>query len=86
MDNALWDMFAKSRKKPLWKLVVDMTPVNDICAKCENKTDWILQEEIVSATAFRYITDAITPEEALKMLKEKEATKAEREKHVREVG
>lgn len=44
------------------------------------------QEELVSATAFRYITDAITPDEALKMLKEKEATKAEREKHVREVG
>ena len=86
MDNALWDMFAKSRKKPLWKLVVDMTPVNNICAKCENRTDQILQEEIVSATAFRYITDAITPEEALKMLKAKEATKAEREKHVREVG
>ena len=79
-------MFAKSRKKPLWKLVVDMTPVNDICAKRENKTDRNLQEEIVSATAFRYITDAITPEEALKMLKEKDATKAEREKHVREVG
>ena len=79
-------MFAKSRKKPLWKLVVDMTPVNNIRAECENKTDRILQEEIVSATAFRYITDAITPEEALNMLKEKEATKAEREKHVREVG
>ena len=50
------------------------------------QADRNLQEEIVSATAFRYITDAITPEEALKMLKEKEATKAEREKHVREVG
>lgn len=27
VNNALWDMFAKSRKKPLWKLVVDMSPV-----------------------------------------------------------
>lgn len=27
VDNALWDMFARSRGKPLWKLVVDMTPV-----------------------------------------------------------
>ncbi|KAI0792540.1 enolase C-terminal domain-like protein [Abortiporus biennis] len=69
VDNALWDMFARSRKKPLWKLVVDMTP-----------------EELVNATAFRYITDAITKEEALTMLRAKAAAKAEREAHVREVG
>ncbi|KZT02985.1 enolase C-terminal domain-like protein [Laetiporus sulphureus 93-53] len=69
VDNALWDMYARFRNKPLWKLVVDMTP-----------------EELVSATAFRYITDAITKEEALAMLKTKAATKAEREATVREVG
>ncbi|KAH9886066.1 enolase C-terminal domain-like protein [Cubamyces lactineus] len=69
VDNALWDMYARSRNKPLWKLVVDMTP-----------------EEIVNATAFRYITDAITREEALAMLKEKAATRAEREAKVRELG
>ncbi|RDX40772.1 enolase C-terminal domain-like protein [Lentinus brumalis] len=69
VDNALWDMFARARGKPLWKLVVDMTP-----------------EEIVDATAFRYITDALTREEALAMLKEKAATRAEREAKVREVG
>ncbi|KAI0822900.1 enolase C-terminal domain-like protein [Trametes gibbosa] len=69
VDNALWDMFARSRNKPLWKLVVDMSP-----------------EEIVNATAFRYITDAITREEALTMLQEKAATRAEREAKVREVG
>ena len=34
VDNALWDMYAKSRKKPLWELVVDMTPVRlTICMK-----------------------------------------------------
>ena len=27
VNNALWDMYARSRKKPLWKLIVDMTPV-----------------------------------------------------------
>ncbi|KAH6917857.1 mandelate racemase/muconate lactonizing enzyme [Coprinopsis sp. MPI-PUGE-AT-0042] len=69
VNNALWDMFAKSRKKPLWKLIADFTP-----------------EELVKAATFRYITDAITPEEALVLLKEKEASKAEREKTVREVG
>ena len=40
----------------------------------------------MNATAFRYITDAITKDEALAMLKEKAATKSEREAHVREVG
>jgi len=69
VNNALWDLFAKSRKKPLWKLIVDFTP-----------------EELVRATAFRYITDAITREEALQMLKEKEAGKKERETFVRQHG
>jgi L-fuconate dehydratase len=36
----------------------------------------------VKAVAFRYITDVITPDEALTMLKEKEAAKAEREKRM----
>jgi len=67
--NALWDLFAKSRNKPLWKLIVDFTP-----------------EEFVKATAFRYITDVITPDEALAMLKANEATKAEREKRMLEEG
>ncbi|KAG8874172.1 hypothetical protein FRB97_006100 [Tulasnella sp. 331] len=26
VGNALWDMYARSRQKPLWKLIVDMTP------------------------------------------------------------
>ncbi|KAH9917666.1 enolase C-terminal domain-like protein [Epithele typhae] len=69
VNNALWDMFARARGKPLWKLVVDMTP-----------------QEIVDATAFRYITDALTREEALAMLTEKASTRAEREAKVRELG
>lgn len=40
----------------------------------------------MNATAFRYITDALTREEALAMLKEKAATRAEREATVRELG
>ena len=27
VGNAIWDMFARSKSKPLWKLIVDMTPV-----------------------------------------------------------
>ncbi|KAJ3516401.1 hypothetical protein NLJ89_g1141 [Agrocybe chaxingu] len=69
VNNALWDMYARSRKKPLWKLVVDFTP-----------------EELVRSATFRYISDAITKEEALAMLKEKEAGKKEREERARELG
>jgi L-fuconate dehydratase len=63
--NALWDLYAKVEAKPLWKLLVDMTP-----------------EQIVSCVPFHYITDALTPEEALEILRENESSKSEREKHL----
>lgn len=59
--NAVWDLYAKAEKKPLWKLLADMSP-----------------EELISCVDFTYITDAITPSEALALLQEKEATKKER--------
>ena len=49
--NAVWDLFAKARGKPLWKLLVDMTPA-----------------EIVALIDFRYIADAMTPDQALELL------------------
>jgi len=69
VDNAIWDMYARARNKPLWKLVVDMTP-----------------QELVDSAAWRYISDAITREEALEMLTKLEPGKKEREAKVREVG
>ncbi|GAA5908317.1 hypothetical protein JCM6882_006800 [Rhodosporidiobolus microsporus] len=66
--NAVWDMYARSQKKPLWQLIADFTP-----------------EEFVAATTFRYITDAITPEEALELLRSRQVGKKERlEKLLRE--
>ncbi|UPK96814.1 hypothetical protein LCI18_007749 [Fusarium solani-melongenae] len=59
--NAVWDLWAKTLNKPVWRIVADMSP-----------------EEFVSCIDFRYITDAITPEEAVAMLKELEATKPQR--------
>ena len=67
--NALWDLFAKARNVPLWKLLADMTP-----------------EEIVAAIDFRYISDAITPAEALAILKKSEGAKVENEKILRAKG
>ena len=56
--NAIWDLWAKVEEKPVWKLLVDMTP-----------------EEIIRCIDFRYLTDALTPEEALNILKQNEPTK-----------
>ncbi|MGO3891769.1 MAG: L-fuconate dehydratase [Paenalcaligenes sp.] len=59
--NAMWDLWAKSEGKPVWRLVADMSP-----------------EEIVKLIDFRYITDCITPEEALELLRSRGQGKAER--------
>jgi L-fuconate dehydratase len=67
--NAIWDLWAKAENKPVWKLVVDMTP-----------------EEFVQCIDFRYITDVITPEEAIEMLREQVPSKAEHETIMREHG
>ena len=63
--NAVWDLYAKAEGKPLWKLLVDMSP-----------------EELVRCVDFRYITDAITPDETLEILRRNEPTKTEREKEM----
>ena len=49
--NAVWDLWARREKKPMWKLLADLTP-----------------EQIVAAIDFTYITDVLTPEEALELL------------------
>ncbi|KAL5117128.1 L-galactonate dehydratase [Pleosporales sp. CAS-2024a] len=59
--NAIWDLWAKTLGKPVWRIVADMTP-----------------QEIVNLIDFRYITDALTPEEALEILTKSEQGKKER--------
>jgi len=63
-----------------------MTPVCDIYFALSRFTSTHSQEELVNATAFRYITDVLTREEALAMLKAKEGGKREREALVTEIG
>ena len=67
--NAVWDLYARAERKPLWKLLADMTP-----------------EQIVSAVPFRYITDALTPDDALELLRRHEPTKPVREAEMRARG
>src|SRR2546425_5930547 len=67
--NAVWDLYAKVEGKPLWKLLVDMTP-----------------EQLVSCIDFRYLSDALTPEEALDILERKAPTRAAREAEMLRAG
>lgn len=67
--NALWDLYAKSAGKPLWRLIAGFTP-----------------EQVVQCVDFRYISDVLNPEQALAMLKNLEATKADRIAQVEEKG
>ena len=50
--NAVWDLWAKSEGKPVWRMLCEMTP-----------------EQIVGCIDFRYITDALSPGEALGILR-----------------
>jgi L-fuconate dehydratase len=67
--NAVWDLWAKSEQKPLYRLLVDLSP-----------------EQLVSAIDFRYIEDALTPQEALALLHERRDGREERLAEMEGVG
>ena len=67
--NAVWDLYGKVERKPVWKLLADMTP-----------------KQLVSCIDFRYITDALTPEEAFEMLDRLARTKGDREAELLRTG
>jgi len=67
--NAVWDLYAKSEGKPLWKLLADMPP-----------------EQLVSCLDFRYLSDALTPEQAYGILRKLAPTKRAREAELIEKG
>ncbi|MER7394244.1 enolase C-terminal domain-like protein [Streptomyces sp. NPDC000151] len=63
----------------------------DLAAKQAGKPVWKLladmtPQQIVDLVDWRYLKDALTPEDALTMLQERAAGRAEREAHVREHG
>jgi L-fuconate dehydratase len=67
--NAVWDAWAKSAGKPVWKLLSDMEPA-----------------ELVGCLDFRYVTDVLTPDEAIDMLARERGGCEEREKEVAQRG
>jgi L-fuconate dehydratase len=50
--NAVWDLYARHERKPLWRLLADLTP-----------------EQVVDLVDFRYLEDALTPDQALEILR-----------------
>jgi L-fuconate dehydratase len=67
--NAVWDLWAKSEGKPVWKLLADMSP-----------------EALVRCLDFRFVTDALTPDEAVAMLRRVASGRAAREREMLEQG
>ena len=67
--NALWDLFSKERKVPLWKLLSDLSP-----------------QQVVNAIDFRYITDALSKQQALDILNRQVDYKADNEAKLRAIG
>jgi len=59
--NAVWDLAARRAGKPLWRLLVDMTP-----------------EELAAAADLRYLSDALTRDEAIAILADAAPTRGER--------
>ena len=60
--NAVWDLLAKSERRPLWKLLADMSP-----------------RQLAACIDFRYITDALDPDEAVELLERVARHKPDRE-------
>jgi L-fuconate dehydratase len=67
--NAVWDLWAKAEKKPVWRLVADLSP-----------------ERFVDLIDWRYLSDALTKDEALAILKAQAPTKAQRIAELERVG
>ena len=63
--NAVWDLAARQAGKPLWRLLVDMTP-----------------EELVDVADLSYLSDALTRDEAIGLLRAQEPGRAERIAHL----
>src|SRR2546429_359152 len=67
--KAVWDLYARVKGKPLWKLLAALSP-----------------EELVRCIDFRYLTDALTPEDALAILRKHAPTRARREQELQSRG
>ena len=65
--NAVWDLYGKSEKKPVWKLLADMTPAQLVsCIDFHHITDALTPDEAVSILERHAPTKASREAELLK--------------------
>jgi L-fuconate dehydratase len=62
VTNACWDLWARKRGVPLWKLLLDLSA-----------------DEILATLDFSYVTDALSLDEARKLIETPRATRKDRE-------
>ena len=67
--NAVWDLWARLEKKPLWRLLAEMSP-----------------EQFVECIDFRYISDALTKEQALDIVRKNQSSKQQRIDYIEKHG
>jgi L-fuconate dehydratase len=67
--NAVWDLWARSVGKPVWRLLAEMTP-----------------EQFVDCLDFRYVSDALTRDDALEIIGQNQATKEQRIRELEQNG
>ena len=67
--NAVWDMWARAERKPVWRLLSDMSP-----------------EAFLRCMDFRYVSDAITRDEALAILRRNAPTRQDRIERLQRTG
>ncbi|MBT3596155.1 MAG: mandelate racemase [Verrucomicrobia bacterium] len=67
ITNACFDLWAKARGVPLWKLLLDLSP-----------------EALARLIDFSYLDEVLTADEAVSILKEKAATRSQREHILKE--
>ncbi|MGB3955835.1 MAG: enolase C-terminal domain-like protein [Brooklawnia sp.] len=61
VTNACFDLWAKSKDVPLWRLLIDLEP-----------------EQVISLLDFRYVTDVMSTDDALKILHQARQSRDER--------
>ena len=67
--NAVWDLWARTERKPLWRLLVDMDP-----------------EQFVDCIDLRYVSDVLTRDEALEIVRRNVETRDERIRYLETHG
>ncbi len=67
--NAVWDLWARMKGKPVWQIICEMSPA-----------------QFASCVDFRYLTDALTSNQAVEILERHAKTRVQRIEELKGVG